>query len=210
MSDVRKGEDSRLLVYSFFAVAASVISFFFVFNSLILLNDRISGLATSTGTVNLTIESSAVVNFTTFEINWSSGRVNTGQSFAFLTSTGQTINGNWSTVNQGLVLQNIGTLNVTLDLAVGKTAASFIGGTNPGYFWNVTNVEGGSCVNGSVFQLNAWNTTNSTAPGTRFCNPLRFIDANDTIRIDINLTVPYDSLTGALTDTITATATAAS
>lgn len=200
--------DKSLFGLAVIAVVVSLLATSFTYFAITSLNTRISGYATSTGTANLTVEKTAIINFTTFEINWSSGRVNTGQSFAFLTSTGQTINGNWSTVNQGLVLQNIGTLNVTLDLAVGKTAASFIGGTSPGYFWNVTNVEGGSCVNGSVFQLNAWNTTNSTAPGTRFCNPLRFIDANDTIRIDINLTVPYDSLTGALTDTITATATA--
>ncbi len=201
--------DKSLFGLAVIAVVVSLLATSFTYFAITSLNTRISGYATSTGTANLTVEKTAIINFTTFEINWSSGRVNTGQSFAFLTSTGQTINGNWSTVNQGLVLQNIGNANVTLDLAVGKTAASFIGGTNPGYSWNVSNIEANSCTVAGGQQLTVtWNTTNSTAPGTRWCNPFQYIDSADSIRIDINLTVPYDSLTGALTDTITATATA--
>jgi hypothetical protein len=41
-----------------------------------------------------------------------------------------------------------------------------------------------------------------------FCGRFQFADTADVIRIDFNLTIPSDSSTGALGDTITATALA--
>ena len=167
-----------------------------------------TGFATSTGTANLSVESSASVNFTTNNINWASGKVNIGSTNATLdTSAGTVSGGNWTVVSQGLVLENIGNTNATLDIKTGKTAATFLGGTSPSYKYNVSNVEANSCVNASAFDIGAWYVVNTSGDGTRVCDVFGFANGADTIRIDLQLVVPSDSKTGALGDIITATAT---
>ena len=187
------------------AIVAVAVAFFNVMINLDKIK-TITGYATGTGTANLTVESSASVNFTTNNINWGSGIVTSGQSSATLNTAGGVVtNGNWTAVSNGLVFVNIGNVNVTLDLGAGKTAAGFLGGTSPSYEWNITNIEANSCNNVSGIVLGAsWNTNSSA----RICNPLAFLDASDSVRIDIKLVVPYDTSTGAKSDIITATATA--
>ena len=203
---------NKLLLYvAAAALIVSVAGAFVTYLSVSQLATTISGFATSTGQANLTVESVVQVNFTTNFVSWGSGRVNPGQSLAQLTTleTNNVTNGNWTlTVPGGFRLENIGNTNVTLDLLAGKTAAQFLGGTGPVYQWNVSNVEATSCANNQT-TLMTWFNVNITSPGTRFCGNFTYYNAADLIRIDINLTVPYDSISGALTDTITATATAA-
>lgn len=175
---------------------------------------KISGFVTttSTGEVNLTVETLAVINFTTNVINYGSGRVNSGATSAQLTtfSTNNVSGGNWTLQTAGgLRLQNIGNVNVSLNLTSSKNAASFIGGGTPGFQWNITNVEASSCLNttgtgDTGLNLNVFYNVNTTT--TNFCPRFNYIDVSDTIRIDFNITVPPDSQTGALTTTITATA----
>ncbi len=210
-----KDNDNILLIVALLAVLVSLLAAGFTYYSIADLTSKISGYATSIGQANLTVESSANINFTTDFISWGSGRVTEGQSSAQLTTleTNNVTNGNWTLVQQGgLRIENIGNVNVTLNLAAAKTAAQFIGGTSPGYQWNVTAVEANACLNGTGgtgghANLTIWYNTNSTAPGTRFCEYFQYINDRDLIRIDLNLTVPYNSLTGALTDTLTATGT---
>ncbi|MEK6894133.1 MAG: hypothetical protein AABX10_01590 [Nanoarchaeota archaeon] len=174
----------------------------------------ISGYATSIGEANLTVESAVTINFTTSRINWGSGRVNDGQPSAGLNTfaTSNVTNGNWTLQNAGgLRIENLGNVNVTLNLSGTKTAASMIGGTSPGYRWNITSFETGSCRNATggtdALQTNFFYVVNTTT--ALFCNYFQFLDDRDVIRIDFNLTIPSDSLTGALGDTITAVAFAA-
>ncbi|MBS3081608.1 hypothetical protein J4416_01555 [Candidatus Pacearchaeota archaeon] len=171
----------------------------------------ISGHATSTGEANLSVETSATINFTTNTISWGSGRVNAGSSSAGLNTfaINNVTNGNW-TLQQGggLRIQNLGNLNVSLNLSGTKTAAQLIGGTGPSYLWNISNVETDSCRNAtggvSFLNLNVFYAVNTST--AEYCRFFQFNDSQDTIRIDFNLTIPSDSLTGVLTDTITATA----
>ena len=208
-------ENKFFLFLAVVAVVVSLVAAGFTYMSIANLATKLSGYATSTGQANLTVESAAIVNFTTNYISWGSGRVNTGQSFAYLNTleTSNVTNGNWSlATGGGFRLENIVNTNVSIDLLAGKSAATFIGGKSPGYQWNVSVVEVGSCLNSSFngtgnLGLDVFATVNNTSPGTRFCERMPFTDSNDSIRIDINLTVPYNSNTGALTDTITATAT---
>lgn len=177
----------------------------------------ISGLVSS-GEANLTIETQAVVNFTTRAINWGSGKVNQASSSASLTTfeTNNVTGGNWTlTTSGGLKIENIGNVNVSLNLSVGKNASEFIGGTNPAYEWNLSNSEASSCTNaagtGNAPRMNVFyqaNTTLSTNGGGLGCSVFRFETGNDEVRIDFNLTIPEDSYTGALGDVITATITA--
>ena len=160
---------------------------------------------TSTGTVNLTISTSAAINFTTNNINWGTGNLNNGTTQAVLdTSAGTVTNGSWTTVSQGFRIENYGNVNLSVNLNAGKDAAAFIGGTNPSYQFNVSNNEASSCT--SSLTLGSWYDLNTTS--TQICSLFSFLDASDLIKVDIKLIVPYNAKTGALGDIVTATATA--
>ncbi len=195
----------------FFAIILTTISFFFVYQSFSSLITKISGYASSVGEANVTVETIASLNFTTAHINWGSGRVNSGYSSANLNTfaTNNVTNGNWTLqTGGGLRIENTGNVNLSLNLSATKTAAQMIGGTSPAYRWNISNVESGSCRNSTggttIANLDNWYNPNTTT--TEFCRFFHFSDSQDTVRIDFDLTIPADSFTGALGDTITATA----
>lgn len=177
----------------------------------------ITGFPTATGTANLSVEAAAIINFTVYEINWSSGRVNTGSPNATLdTAVGTVTGGNWTANSRGLILINQGNTNVSLQLASGKTAATFVGGTNPVYQWNVSVQFGNqsACLNatnktgataGHLYNMSVFTGVSTSA--FLVCDKFQYHPDNNTIRIDIRLQVPSNSLTGSLSDTLTATAT---
>ncbi|MCU0642231.1 MAG: hypothetical protein MUF61_01465 [archaeon] len=189
------------------AVIASLAAAGFSYYSLAGQGPKIVGFATSTGTANLTVDLVANINFTDNVIMWGNGSVDTGMLYAILdTAQGTVGNGSWTPETSGLTLENIGNVNVTLDLKVGKSAADFIGGTDPAYEWNVSNSDVDSCVADAGFTLDVYSGT--TTSDTNICDYLLYNDASDAVRIDIKLKVPYNSLKGYLVDTITATGTA--
>jgi hypothetical protein len=192
---------------------SSILTYFSVSN----LVTKITGY--QTGEANLTVETIAQVNFSTRAISWGSGRVNSDANAASLTTFGTLPNvtgGNWTlTTAGGLRIENIGNTNVSLNFSVNKNASDFIGGTNPIFEWNLTNVEAASCRsaagNGDALRMNIFfqaNTTSSLAKGGIGCSVFRFENANDLVRLDFNLTVPQDSKSGALGVIITSTVTA--
>jgi hypothetical protein len=166
---------------------------------------RLTGNAIDTGIINVTVEASANINFTTDKIDFGSGRVTLGQSSASLESNDTAAtNGNWSWGSaQYLVLENIGNVNVTVELKTNNNHTTLIGGTNPQYLFKVEDVEAGS-LSGSGLTPDVWSPANITSPGTNLGN-LSYIDSQDTIRIAVRLVIPSDSRTGTLTDTVTAT-----
>jgi len=209
---VDKAFGSKLaVIFLVFVFVISLFSFGIFYLSARTFFSTISGYATSVGEANLTVESAVIINFTTAQINWGSGRVNSGSPSAGLNTfeLNNVTNGNWTLQNAGgLRLQNLGNVNVTLNLSGTKTAAQLIGGTGPSYSWNISNLESGSCLNSTggtdFLALNNFYNVNTTT--ALFCGMFGFADAADTIRIDFNLTVPSDSFTGSLGDTITAVA----
>ena len=200
MSIIKMTEDNTVLIVAVLAVIASLASAGFSYYSLSQGPNVIGFATSSTGTANLTVESSIEINFTVNNIDWGSGKVATGFQNATLNTTGagSVTNGNW-TARPGLVLENIGNTNVTLTLSAGDTAATLLGGTNPLYQWIVFDNETGSCASNN---LSAWSNVNSSALA---CTQLGFLNNQDAIDIDFFLRVPYDSFQGALSDTITAT-----
>ena len=104
-------------------------------------------------------------------------------------------------------MSNNGKVYVCLNLSGTKTAAQFIGGTSPVYRWNVTVLEVNSCLNatGGTGNLPYGFFANVNTSQQQFCNNFSFVNSADAIVIQFNLTVPADSSTGALSDTITAT-----
>ncbi len=221
MADKSSSFDSVIIVFALIAVVVSLIAAGVTYYSVANLVSRVTTFATSTGEANLTVETLANVNFTTRAISWGSGRVNPASSAAALTTfaTDNVTGGNWTlTTAGGLRLENIGNVNVSLNLSVGKNASEFIGGSNPVYEWNLTAVEANSCLNNSGvaggtegLRLNRFFQANTTAyqqNGGLGCSVFRFESGNDLLRLDFNLTIPENSQTGALGDVVTATVTA--
>ena len=193
-----------LFIFAIIIVSVALLNLIVTVNKI-----KLTGYATGTGTANLSVGNWTAVNFTTNIVNWGSGAVQAGQLNATLNTLGEVANGNWTNITSGLILENIGNVNATLDIKTGKTAATFLGGTSPQYLLNFTNNKTGSCFANAGVSLGFWTAVNTSDPGTRVCNNFTFYNSSDAIRIDIKLGVPYDSLTGALGDVITATATQA-
>jgi len=173
---------------------------------------RLTGYAVEgTGIVNVSVDPTAAINFTTDFINFGNGSVILGLSQALLESDiSGAVNGSWAYEVQHFTLENIGNVNVSLDLKTNQDAATFIGGTNPEYKYNITNSPSNdqSCTGASGVTLTAWNDVNTTDPGTRICPSFGFASAYDQIQIDVRLLIPSDSKTGNFTDTFTVTGTA--
>lgn len=206
-----------LLALAIVAVFVSILSAGITYNYLTAFRSRLTGFATETGTINISIEALVSINFTNDTINFGSGRISQGFSYAVLntSTTGAAAtnvsNGNWSGNTQGFYLENIGNKNVTMNISFGTNAAGLIGGTSPVYQYNLTNFEPNSCTNltgqgGGNVSLGVFRDANTTA--VLACDRFPFDNAgkvNDSVRVDLTLTIPSDSKTGALNDTITVT-----
>jgi len=195
-------------ILMFVAVVAVTIA---LFNLIVTINKvddikTLTGFATDTGTANLTIEGAAAVNFTTDIVNWGSGQVNAseGTRAELNTYPGQVTAGTWTPVTQGLILENIGNSNVTLNLTSSKDATDFIGGTNPIFQWRVTNNKTGSCT--TAPSPAAYSNINTSTHLT--CPIFQWVNTADALEIDLNVTIPADANSGAKGMVITATATA--
>jgi len=212
--------DNLLLIVAIIAVVVAVLGAGITYNYLTSFRNKLTGFATGTGTINLSVESAAAINFTTNVINWGSGRVNAGSDNATLNTAGGANNvtgGNWTGNTAGFVVENIGNLNVTFDLKTGLNNVSLLGGSaggGPQYRYNVTNKDAGSCLNSTggtdlSITLGTFYDVNTTDPGTRICGRFVIPDASDELRIDVKLIIPSDSKTGTISDTFTATFAAA-
>jgi len=206
--------DNALMTVAIIAVIVSIVGAGITYSHLANFRNKVTGFATDLGYVNLTVEESVSLNFTTASVNWGSGRVNDGASSALLDTTNYTAanvtNGNWTGNSAGLVLENIGNKNVTLELKATSDNASFIGGTagsGPLFNWRFNATEANSCVNATP--LNLWAPVNTTGDGTLVCDYFNYLDALDQLRIDFFVRIPSDSITGARGNTITATFAAA-
>ena len=192
---------SLVIVLSLVVIVLSLASF----------GARLTGYASQeTGTVNVTVETSANINMTSILIDFGSGLVNsTHHSNAILESNGSSAapNGNWSWTPSNFTVENIGNVNVTLNLKTTNTALSFIGGSDPEYNFSVVNVKANSCNATTQVPLGNWAPVNTTDIGTLICSPLDFNDNNDLIAIYIRLVIPSDSNQGELIDTVQLTAT---
>lgn len=195
--------ENLLLILAIVAVLVSIVAFNVNYSPNSELLNVITGFANSNGTVNLSVESVSEINFTTSNINFGSGRVYPNSTFALLSSSnGSIAGGNFTTNTAGLIIENIGNANINLSLYAGKDAASFVGGTNPRYEFNVSQSEALSCVTIGNFNFSVFRSLNTTR--VNVCPLFNFSQASDVLRIDILIVVPENSNTGALGDTITA------
>ncbi|MBT7102006.1 hypothetical protein HN935_00665 [archaeon] len=159
----------------------------------------ITGFATANGSVNVTINESVSLNFTTSEVNWGSGAVDIDTAWATIDTVGGVTNGTWSALSDGLIIRNAGNVNLTLNFTTGKNASVFIGGTGESYEYNVTNVDDDACDTPVGFDLNTYYDAGDNA---LICDSFL---ANKSIRVDLRLVIPVDSSQGILSDVATIT-----
>ena len=208
--------DNILLIVAVIAVVISIVGAGITYNYLTAFRNKLTGFATEGGMVNLSVESTIAINFTYNMINWSNGSVDTGKSYALLDTTNQTgaevTDGSWTGVHTGLVIENIGNKNVTLDLISSKDNETMIGGTDPQFAWWISNNDTDvSCKFGDGGEANnTWYPVNTSGPdGSRICDYFYFESDRDQIEIDFFVRIPDDSITGDTGSTITATFSAA-
>lgn len=196
-----------LAIFAIIAVIVAGVNFSITLMKYSELSNLLTGLASEPGYVNLTVSTQVAINFTTDTIDWGSGVINTGENNASLLTRGtntEVLRGNWSEEGvEGLVLENIGNNNVSLNFSSGTDAEGLFGGTEKAYQWNVSEIESGACTSTGP-ALDEWHDVSTSS--TEFCNPFPFDDSKDELWVNIKLVVPYDGNTGELSDTITAEA----
>ena len=181
------------------SIAVIVISLFFI-------GTELTGLVTAnkTGLVNVTISTSAEINFTTALLDFGVGAVTPGE-IAILNSEGTNTSWSGNATTGELVLENIGNTNLTLQLVTDKSPADFIGGSGPIFQAKVANQSGntGACTGFNAFaNYSNINTTIQSACNTSF----GYEATLDEIIIDFSMNISDDAQ-GAKTVTITAVGT---
>ena len=173
--------------------------------------------ATGTGQVNLTVIQSTNINWTTALLDFGTGSVVAGYINCTLSNdeTGNTAscNGFSDRTSTPFVIENIGNMNVSLNLSFDNSAATMIGGTSPAFEFKVDLGEPGSCLNstgeageGDTY-LDPKTFTQVTADqGYVICPLIPPTQTNDSIEVMVKIIIPGDSFTGNMTSTITATA----
>ena len=182
--------------------------------------EQLTGAAiTPTAVARINITARASINWTVYTVDWGTGYVNDTAASCMLNTEGlNDINNctNFTTVTQGLTLENDGNRRVSVNLSSNASAADFIGGTGPLFQWKLNNNESGSCgstgagtactVNASALQYQGAYSSVSTTP-VEICPCFNFGNPNDVIGTDLQVLVPSDSYTGEREATITAIAT---
>lgn len=191
---------NNLQIATYASIAVIAISLFFI-------GTELTGYAIDTGIVNVTITSSASINFTTDLLDLGNGTVTPGGTATVSSNSTFSANDQWTGAQaEGqLVLENNGNVNVSLTLETNNIAANFIGGSSPApsFKLRVTNSETGSC--NDTQQFGSFEEV--TGSPKNACANLGWGESFDSIIIDAELTIPNNAATGTRQATITATAT---
>jgi hypothetical protein len=182
--------------------------------------EQMTGAATSpTAIARINISSRASINWTVNAVDFGTGYVNDTAQYCQLNTEGLNDGANctnFTTVYEGLRLNNDGNRRVSVNLSSNVSGAQFIGGTNPLFQWKLANNEtnacgspgpGNSCsVNATALQYQGAYSDISTAP-VEVCPCFFFGNDNDTINVELQVRVPSDSYYGVREATMTAVAT---
>lgn len=211
-----KALGTALIVLAVLAVGFAALNSYFVFDKYSKIGE-LTGYTGSSGYVNVTVSAVLSINFSQDSIVWGVGSIDTGQNNASLLVTNgagtAVTRGNWSTTGvKPLSIDNIGSVNVSLNIAGSKNETDLFGSSSTighrMYKLNFTNSDSASCWNDTI-NLLQWYDINKSGAGTKICSQFGFLDTQDQINISVALAVPYDGTTGALTSTLTATAATA-
>ena len=190
-----------------------IIALLVTFGSIIIIleklgtNSALAGFATfDTGVVNVTIQSTVDINLAVDNVDFGSGTINTiGLNTSLNTSDtawGGGNNPNGFSDPGPFQVRNDGNVDVNISVNSSNTASSFIGGTNPGYYFVGSHVgadEGCGGFDGLNITNNATLLSFSTTD-QQICNNLTYGDTADTLNISIFIDIPSDAATGLKTD----------
>ncbi len=201
-------ENNTVLVVAVLAVIASLAAAGFSYYSLS--NQKIvTGFAGSdTGTAKLNVATETTLNFSVDMVDFGTGRVNIGETYATLeTGVDPSVEGHgtWTGTQDPLILDNIGNTNVSLELKADTDAIGFLGGTGPSFQIKVTDSDVGACGD-TTAAFGDYQDINST--DVTYCDSFQYLSNLNKLQIDVKLVVPENSKLGALSSTITATGTA--
>ncbi len=194
----QESSDNLLLTFAVIAVIVSILGAGVAYNSVSNFRNLITGFVvnTTTATVNVTISSNVLINFTTYNIDFGSGTPAQAETTELI-STGDSNSPaglDFDENSAGFVLENMGNENGSLWLKTDKTAATLLGGTGT-FKYNVSEIEPGSCPKQNV-TFGLWYDVNTTGDGTLICARFPSGDGMDTLRIDVNLTFPPTTTSG--------------
>ncbi|HIJ13746.1 TPA: hypothetical protein HA371_03310 [Candidatus Woesearchaeota archaeon] len=175
--------------------------------------NELTGFATNVnGTTTLTLNETVSLKWALGSIDWVSGYVNAtaaDQNCTMNTSNYKSSGCVGFTANSdGLVLENDGNRNLTVTLQSNDTQAQFIGGGTdyggPQFKWKIS-VNGSetlaqACASAAPTTFAEVNATNAVT----ICNPFNYVDAYDTIKVDLHVNIPVSAPAGAKTAILTA------
>ncbi|MFA4960124.1 MAG: hypothetical protein WC548_00495 [Candidatus Pacearchaeota archaeon] len=200
MNNIKRNKFDFTDAIGYLAIVSIVVSLFFI-------GFKITGFASqSNATVNVTVSELEQINFTTNSVNFGTGAVSSGYPGANLTTEGEVTGGTWGAVSTPLVLQNIGNVNVSLNLTSNMNATTFIG-SGADFEVKITDTSGhtGACTIANGFN----NYKDITTTTQMVCSVLKF-GAVRSIDVDVKLYIPSTSSQGTKSAIITATGTAVS
>lgn len=164
-------------IIGYVSIAVIVISLFFI-------GMRITGytiISNETAMVNVTVATSAALNFTTDFLDFGVGTIIPGQR-GLIWTNGTTIYWNGSQPTGELVLENIGNINLSITLQTNKSVEDFLGGTSPRFGAKVSDTVGHEGACGGTTKFSNYNDINSTAQVA--CSVFQYDNSLDSIDID--------------------------
>jgi len=177
----------------------------------------------SVATVNVSVDSTLEVNFSTSALDFGPGYISDGSDRCLLgtNTTTQPGCGKWESKPVGLVLENIGNVYARINITNTNYSSSFFAGSDSdkaGYAIIITTPEGNSTTCQGVGPVGSitesanhtwYNLTQALNTTNLLCGTFNFSDLSDTVQIDFQFSIPSTTNLGAQADTWTATAKAA-
>ncbi|PIN85946.1 hypothetical protein COV19_07050 [Candidatus Woesearchaeota archaeon CG10_big_fil_rev_8_21_14_0_10_44_13] len=179
---------------------------------------RITGMVTNVteGNVNATVTSRVALNLTVASVDFGTGYVGMGCNNCTIDTQGGS-NGagccvGFSTSQVGLVIENTGNTYIQVDANFTKNASQFIGGdlTRANFSILIVDNETQSCLTlGSTWSggYAPVPTYNSGESAGLICDVLSPDQANDTIRVHVNITIPDNAPAGSKNTSVIITGT---
>ena len=183
----------------------------FILNPASLAKVNISTLASLRFSIATVDWGTGYVNTTGQNTNCSMAVVNQSQAASYMDPIAKCVG--FLKINSSLQIEDDGNTNLTLSIGSNADAASLIGGTGPWFKFQATNNESGSCPLALTYPSN-WTDVVLASPFYYICNTsaggggLSFLDTQDSMNININISIPYNSLIGLRQATLTVTGTA--
>jgi hypothetical protein len=198
-------------------VAAIAVSLFGTIISLNKLNQGANAYASwtnDTGTTSVTISTLSTLRFALGNniLNFGTGQVKTNESYANCTlginssTAGAAVSqspgcaGFNATMQNGtFIIENVGNtfLNVSINFSANQTWLEGSSRNNASFYYQVWENETGSCP-GPVGTFNStlnasWVTVPQPGNTTNACQNLSYLSATNSLRIGINITIPWDA-----------------